>query len=67
MKKRHLITLAIIAMAISCSPNVTSDDPAEEPGTTEPQDTASSDTIPPTVPWDNALDTTITIPGVPTN
>lgn len=67
MKKRHLITLAIIAGLISCSPNVTYDDPAEEPGTTEPQDTTSSDTIPPTAPWENALDTTITIPGVPTN
>ena len=67
MKKRHIIPLAIITMAISCNSSLPNPDQDQEPGTTEPQDTTSSDTLPPTIPWEEALDTTLIIPGIPTN
>lgn len=67
MKKRHIIPLATIAAILGCRPNDNIPEQHTESDKTELKDTTTSEPPKDAAPWENVLDTTITIPGIPTN
>jgi len=67
MKKRHLITLAIIATSIGCQKAELISDRDEDTRASEPQDTTNVDINTETEDWEGTIDVDFTITGTPTN
>ena len=65
MKKRHLITLAIIATSIGCQKAELISDWDEDTRASEPQDTTNVDINTETEDWEGAIDVDFTITGTP--
>ena len=67
MKKRHIITLAIIATSIGCQKAELISDRDEDARSSEPQDTTNVDINTETEDWEGAINVDFTITGTPTN
>ena len=67
MKKRHIITLAIVATFISCRNSIPNPDHAEEPGRTATQDTTDINVEFEANGWEGAIAADFTITGQPTD
>ena len=66
MKKRHIITLAIIATSIGCQKTELISDRDEDARSSEPQDTTNVNIDIDADGWDEAINVDFTITGTPT-